>query len=120
MKKILLVLSLAFFVATTFATVTKIQQYNAADTEFVLMSDDASTFVNLNDDEPKKEPVAKKDAKKSSCASSASCDKTKCASKTDASAKTGCCSSKTSTDASAGKAACCSKEKAVVNDSDKK
>jgi hypothetical protein len=123
MNRILLVLSLALFLGTAFVTVSKIQQVNAATTEFAFIRDDASTFTNLNTDEPKKEASTKDakatDVKSAKCASSASCDKTSCASKSATGEKAGCCDkSKASTDA--GKAACCSKEKAAVKDSDKK
>lgn len=116
MKKIFLVLGLALFLGTAVSTATEIQQVNAATTEFAINADDA--VVNFNDDEPKVAKTEKKDAK-AGCASAASCDKTKCASKTDASAKAGCCDkSKTSAEAST-KAGCCSKDKAV-KDTDKK
>jgi hypothetical protein len=108
MKKILLLLSLAFFVGTAFVTVTKVQNVNAASTELAF----------LNDDEPVK---TAKDAK---CASAKSCDKTKCASKTEAAVKSGCCDSKKAKTMSGEKAAgakteCCSKAKADT-DKDKK
>ncbi|MBE0638359.1 MAG: hypothetical protein IH598_07560 [Bacteroidales bacterium] len=118
MKRIVLVLSLAFFLGTAFVTVSKIQQVNAATTELAFITDDATAFASINDDEPKKEEKAK-DAKASKCASSASCDKTSCASKSATGEKAACCD-KSKASADAGKAACCSKEKAVDKDSDKK
>ena len=101
MKKIVLLLSLAIFLAAGFATVTKIQAGNASNFElnFVDNSENVSIFAapDVQDDGKKKKS---KDAKASTeKAGKDKCDKSKCPDK--------------------GKK-CCSKEKKSCHSKDKK
>lgn len=110
MKKLLLTFVLFFFVTTLHNVAFGAGQINS-------VSDEISCYF---DDDPKKADVAKEDKGTSAtkCASSASCDKSKCAGKTGSVASSCCASSKSSV-VNPGKAGCCSKEK-IINDSDKK
>ncbi len=83
MKKILLFLSLAFFLTAAVVTVTKVQSVYAAPTELSLMNDDGNHAVKaLTDKDEKDKKKAGKDenCKKENCTKE-NCPEAKCAEK---------------------------------------
>ena len=67
MKKVLLFLSLALFLAAGVVTATKIQSVNATSAELIIDSEDLSSIVPFADEDDKKKETTKTKCSKENC-----------------------------------------------------
>ncbi len=96
MKKILLFLSLAFFLTAGVVTATKIQSVNAISTELSVSAEDLSSIAPFADDDDKKKEAAKEKCNKENC------NKENCKEKCDKKGEAKC---------NKGEKKCCNKDK---------